>query len=191
MPEGTVLDLALVAVSAERHLGQVVLMQELARRPLHAQIPQPMSANDGAETRIVLGGRNDRLGILSGGEDAAGLPIGQRIDRFGNAMGQGKVLEVVLHLIDRQRRRREDRRGSGRSHHRCCLYSLRVFVFCGASIVLRLWAWLLVWDPEFETCIAGGRRRAERRRSRRGEASQKQIAAMAGPELLVAVSSTT
>ena len=36
MPEGAVLHLALVAVTTKGHLGQVVLVEEFARRALHA-----------------------------------------------------------------------------------------------------------------------------------------------------------
>ena len=109
VPEGTVLHLALVAVAAEGHLGQVVLVKELTRRALHAQVAKPVATHNGTEPRIVLGGRDHRLGIFTAGEDGPSLAVRQRIDRLGDTLGQGKVLEIVLHLIDRQRLGRKDR----------------------------------------------------------------------------------
>lgn len=68
-----------------------------------------MATHDGTEPRIVLGGRDHCLGIFTAGEDGPSLAIWQRIDRLGDTLGQGKVLEIVLHLIDRQWLGREDR----------------------------------------------------------------------------------
>lgn len=68
-----------------------------------------MATHDGTETRIVLGGRDHCLGIFAAGEDGPSLAVWQRVDRLGDALGQSKVLEIVLHLIDRQWLGREDR----------------------------------------------------------------------------------
>ena len=78
-----------------------------------------MAAHDGAEPRIVLGGRHHCLRIIAGGEDGASLAVWQRVDRFGDTLGQRKVLKIVFNLIDRQGLGREDRVVVGR--HRSAL----------------------------------------------------------------------
>ena len=52
----TILDLAPIAVSTEGHFGEVVLVQEFARRALHAEVAEPVAADHGAEAGVVLGG---------------------------------------------------------------------------------------------------------------------------------------
>jgi hypothetical protein len=57
--KGTVFDFAPFPVPTQGHFTQIVLVQEFARRTLHAQITEPVPAHDGAEPRIVFGTRQD------------------------------------------------------------------------------------------------------------------------------------
>mmetsp|Transcript_1127 Transcript_1127/g.2306 ORF Transcript_1127/g.2306 Transcript_1127/m.2306 type:complete len:345 (-) Transcript_1127:285-1319(-) len=98
----TILDFAAIPVATQGHLGQIVLMQKLARRALHAEIAEPVATDDGAEAGVVFGGGEDRLGFFSGGEDGAGLAVGEGVERFGDALGEGVVFEVVFDHVEGQ-----------------------------------------------------------------------------------------
>jgi hypothetical protein len=82
------------------HLGQVILMQKLARRSFHAKTTQPMSTNDSAETRIMLSTRNDKRFILVNlFEYRFAFLVGQWIPQIGNAVIEGIVLEIIGYYI--------------------------------------------------------------------------------------------
>mmetsp|Transcript_2137 Transcript_2137/g.6178 ORF Transcript_2137/g.6178 Transcript_2137/m.6178 type:complete len:501 (+) Transcript_2137:593-2095(+) len=130
VPEGTVLHLALVAVTTKGHFGQVILVEEFARRALHTKVAQPMATHDSSESRIVLGGRHNGLGIISGGEDGASLAVGQRVDGFWNTLCQGKVLKIIFHLIDCEGLGRKDRVVGG---HRCVVIHFLCLPTLGSS----------------------------------------------------------
>lgn len=115
--KGTILDLATIPVPAQGHLRQVVLVQELARRALHAQVAQPVAAHDRAQAGIVLGARQLRLGLLAGGEDGSRFAVREGVERLRYSLRERIVLEVVLDHVERVGRF-QDRFADLRQH--CC-----------------------------------------------------------------------
>ena len=57
--KGTVFNFTPFAVTTEGHFTEIVLVQEFARRTLHAQIPEPVATHHGAEAGIVFGTRQE------------------------------------------------------------------------------------------------------------------------------------
>jgi len=122
--ERAVLDLAALAVPAQWHFGEIVLVQKLARRALHAEVAEPVAADHGAQAGIVFGARQYYSGssarccccsitttttlvvattVVLVGKDGTRLAVGQRIQRVGNPVRQGKILKVVFHRVDANR----------------------------------------------------------------------------------------
>jgi hypothetical protein len=98
--KGTILDFAAIPVPAQGHFGQIVLMQEFAGTPFHAQISEPVTTHHRSQAWIVLGTCQNGFRLFSRGKDGTSFAIRQGIQGFGNAMFQSKLFKVVFNGID-------------------------------------------------------------------------------------------
>lgn len=99
VPERAVWGLALVTVTAEGHLLEVELVEELAPFPLHAESLHPVPAHYSPQPGVVPGACGAVCILVGGGtgdwttklveEDGLGLLVGKRILNFRDCLGGG------------------------------------------------------------------------------------------------------